>query len=140
MPIVTFHLVEGTYPEHRLAELLQRSSALYAATLDSPIERVRAFVASYPPERAAVGGTAVSQGARPAPYFEFLVLEGRPVAQRHTLLAGFTDLLVELLDAPRELVRGKVTQLAPTDWGIGGEPASAARRTEIQARASAGSV
>ncbi|HTF48723.1 MAG TPA: tautomerase family protein [Pseudonocardia sp.] len=140
MPIVTFHLVEGRYPPERLDELLERASTLYARVLDSPLERVRAFVAGYPAERVAVAGTRVSRGAQPAPYFEFLVLHGRPVAQRHALLAGFTDLLVELLDAPRALIRGRAVQLEPDDWAIAGEPASATRRAEIQARAGAGSA
>jgi len=140
MPIVTFHLVEGRYPPERLDELLERSSTLYARVLDSPLERVRAFVADYPAERVAVAGIPVSRGARPAPYFEFLVLRGRPVAQRHELLAGFTDLLVELLDAPRALIRGRVIQLDSDDWAIAGEPASTIRRAEIQTRAGAGSA
>lgn len=138
MPIVTFHLVEGQHSSEQLRALLTRASALYSDVLDSPIDRVRAFVTRYPADHVAVAGELVSDHPRSAPYFEFLVLAGRPVEQRHRLLAGFTDLMVELLGSPRELIRGKVIQLDPADWGIGGEPASVTRRTEIEARATAG--
>ncbi|HEY2204726.1 MAG TPA: tautomerase family protein [Pseudonocardia sp.] len=137
MPIVTFHLVQDAYPPDRLGQLLARASTMYSRVLDSPIQRVRAFVAGYRPEHAAVAGQLVGEGARPAPYFEFLVLAGRPAGQRHELLAGFTDLIVEVLDAPRELVRGRAVELDPDNWAIGGTPASVRRATEIDARATA---
>ena len=54
--------------------------------------------------------------------------------QRHRLLAEFTDLIVEVLGATRSRVRGRVIQVPPDDWAIGGVPASAARRDEIVAR------
>jgi 4-oxalocrotonate tautomerase len=85
----------------------------------------------------AVAGVPLDRGGQPAPYFEFLVLRGRPSAQRHALLAGFTDLLVDLLDAPRDLIRGRVVQLDPEDWGIGGSPAATVRADEIRSRAAA---
>lgn len=137
MPIVTFHLVEGVYPTSLLEELLRRASELYARELDSPIERVRAFAATCPPTHAAVAGTSCARGAAPAPYFEFLVLRGRPVRDRHALLSGFTNLVAEVLGLGHELIRGRAIQIDPDDWAIGGEPASAARRGEIEARRAA---
>lgn len=135
MPIVHFHLVQGAYPADRVGALLRRASRRYAEILDSPLERVRAFAVTYPPGQVAVAGELVAHGAPPAPYFEFLVLAGRPAAQRHALLAAFTDLIVEELGVDRGLVRGKVVQLDPDDWAIGGVPAGAARASEIAARA-----
>lgn len=139
MPIVTFHLAGGLYPTEAVQQLLVEASRLYSQVLDSPIERVRAFADLYPAELVAVAGELVSDTPRKAPYFEFLVLAGRPVAQRHELLRGFTDLAADLLDAPRELIRGKAIELDPDNWAIGGEPASVRRAGEIQARAEASS-
>jgi phenylpyruvate tautomerase PptA (4-oxalocrotonate tautomerase family) len=138
MPIVTFHLVEGLYPPEALRELLVRGSQLYARALDSPTERVLAFVRMYPAQLAAVAGEPVSERSRKAPYFEFLAPRGGPADQRHELLRGLTDLLAELLDAPRELIVGVAVRVDPEDWAIAGEPASARRAAQIAARARAG--
>ena len=54
----------------------------------------------------------VSWNSEPAPYFTAIVLEGRPVEQRHRLLAEVTDLIVEVLDATRSRVRGRIIQAA----------------------------
>lgn len=129
------HLVEGDHAPERLTALLERLSAAYAAVLDSPLERVRAFATLHRPELWATGGRA---GGPPAPYFTAAVLEGRPVEQRHRLLAALTDVIVAELDVERRLVRGRVVPVHPDDWGIGGVPASAVRRGEITARAAPG--
>ena len=83
----------------------------------------------------AVGGKLLSQGGPAAPYFHFLVLEGRPIEQCHRLIEGFTDLVVEILRAERSLVRGGCWPIPPQYWGIGGTPASLTRVQEIAARA-----
>lgn len=137
VPIVTFHLAEGQFSTEQAGRLLARGSALYSDVLDAPIERVRAFVRHYPPELAAVAGELVAVNGLRAPYFELVVFEGRPIEQRHALLRMFTDLLVDVLGVDRELVRGRVIRVNPDDWGIAGQPASASRKAEIDARARA---
>lgn len=134
MPIVTYHLLAGRHDPAAVAELLRRSCALFAEVLQSPLDRVRAFAQEHPPGAACVGGTMVSDGAPEAPFFEFVLLEGRPQEQRHALLAGFTDLVVDVLGADRELVRGGIRLVSPQDWAIGGVPASVARSAEVEAR------
>jgi phenylpyruvate tautomerase PptA (4-oxalocrotonate tautomerase family) len=131
MPILEVHLVEGRHTAAQHAELLTAMSARYAEVLESPVERVRAYVTLHRPEHWATGGVAGTE----APYFTAIVLEGRPVEQRHRLLGAFTDILVDVLGADRKLVRGRVIQVPPDDWAIGGVPASAARRSEIASRA-----
>jgi len=81
-------------------------------------------------EHWAVGG----EPGRVAPYFTVIVLEGRPAEQRRRLLGALTDIVVDVLGVDRRDVRGRIIQVAPDDWGIGGVPASAARRDEIAAR------
>ena len=132
MPVVEVHLVEGEHTAAQHAELLTLLSARYAEVLDSPLSRIRAFVTLHPREQWATGGEPGVE----APYFTAYVLEGRPAEQRRGLLAAFTDILVDTLGVERRLVRGRIIQVAPDDWAIGGAPASLARRAEITRRAS----
>ncbi|MBR0565575.1 tautomerase family protein [Azoarcus sp. L1K30] len=138
MPIVHFHLLEGASTPAQEEQLLLAACRLYAEVLDAPIDRIRAFITAHPTGRFAVGGELATFVTGHAPYFDFIVLAGRPVDQRHRLLEGFTRLLVEILGVSREMVRGECRQVAPEDWGIGGIPASAARKAEVDARTVAG--
>lgn len=135
MPVIQFHIVEYRYTKPQLERLLLESSKLYAEVLKSPIERVRAFVTLHQPALFAVAGKLVSSGQTDAPYFSFIVLEGRSLEERHRLHAGFTDLIVEILGADRDSVRGGCTPVHPENWSIAGTPASVAREAEIRARA-----
>ncbi len=135
MPILTVHLVDGLHTPAQHAELLTAMSARYAEVLGSPVDRVRAYVTLLRPEHWATGG--VPGGAVSAPYFTAIVLEGRPAEQRRRLLADLTDLLVDVLGVDRSLVRGRIIQVHPDDWGIGGVPAGELRAAEIAARAAA---
>ena len=134
MPILRYHLIENQYTDEQCEELLIESSHLYASVLNSPIERVRVFINRYSPQMVAVGGISVGKGAVPAPYFEFLVLAGRPLEQRQRLLAGFTDLIEGILGVDRRVIRGACREIPAEDWGIGGVPASNLREREIRAR------
>jgi len=137
MPVFEVHLAEGQHTAEQQQELLRRSAALYAEVLGSPVDRVRVLVTLHRPELFFAGGKLLSEDPRPAPYFSFVVLEGRPVEERQRLLAGFTDLLVEVLGVERSRVRGGCRRIAPEDWAIGGTPASVLRAAEIEARAKA---
>lgn len=137
MPILEYHLAEGLYSDTQVAQLLETSSRRYADILASPIERVRVFAKFYKPQHVAVGGKLLSAQGSPAPYFEFLVLDGRPLDECHRLLAGFTDLVVEILKAERGLVRGGCWPIPSQYWSIAGLPASLTRAAEITARANA---
>ncbi|KAF1711551.1 4-oxalocrotonate tautomerase [Pseudoxanthomonas kalamensis DSM 18571] len=134
MPVVWFHLSEGCVTAEREKDLLVQASTLYADVLAAPIERVRVFIRAYPASCVAVAGVQISEHGPDAPLFEFFVLKGRPLSERQKLLAGFTDLLVRIMDVRRERVRGRCIQLDPEDWAIGGVLASELRRHEIDAR------
>ena len=135
MPIVEYRLVAGQHGDEAVARLLRKSCALLSEVLEAPMERVRAVAHEVAPSRFCVGGTLVSDGADEAPYFSFFLLDGRTEEQRARLLAGFTDLIVECLGTPRDLVRGGIWIVAPSDWAIAGVPAATARRDEVAARA-----
>lgn len=134
MPIIHFHIAEGRYEEAQERRLLLESSQLYSKVLRSPMDRVRAYIQHYPQRLVAVAGELVNSGAPDAPYFHFLVLEGRPLAERHELLKGFTDLIVDCLKVECKLVRGGCWPVLPEDWAIGGVPASVVRAKEVEAR------
>lgn len=140
MPLINFHLVDGQHTHAQHEALLVESSRLYAEVLLCPIERIRAFITLHRPELFAVAGELVSASGQAAPYFSFIVLEGRSVEQRQRLLTGFTDLVVRILGVSRELVRGSVIPVHPENWAIGGTPASLLRQAEVLARAEAGAT
>ncbi|MGI5132613.1 tautomerase family protein [Pseudonocardia sp. CA-107938] len=130
MPILEVHLVEGTHTSTQHTELLRTLSVRYAELLEAPVERVRAYLTLHRPEHWVVGG----EPGKAAPYFTALMLEGRPAEQRARVLGALTDIVVDVLGVERRDVRGRIIQVPPEDWGIGGVPASAARRDEIAAR------
>jgi 4-oxalocrotonate tautomerase len=137
MPVLNIHLVDGQYAHEQHERLLLETSRFFAEVLRCPINRVRVFIELHRADLTAVGGIPVSRESIRAPYFHFIVLEGRSLEDRQRLLRGFTDLIVDILCVPRELVRGGVIRVHPEDWAIGGEPASVKRADEVKARAEA---
>ena len=65
------------------------------------------------------------------------LMEGRPPEVIEELHARVAQLVSEIVDTPIERVRTYITQFPPQAWGIGGVPASVARREEVDARARA---
>ena len=123
VPVLEVHLVEGDHapasdrpPARGREPALRRGAGVAARARPGLRDAARA---------GALGGRRRDGRERePAPYFTAIVLEGRPVEQRHRLLAELTDLLVDVLGATRSRVRGRIIQVPPDDWAIGGVPAS----------------
>ena len=65
------------------------------------------------------------------------LMEGRPPEVIEELHARVAQLVAEVVDTPIDRVRTYITQFPPEAWGIGGGPASVARREEVEARARA---
>lgn len=63
------------------------------------------------------------------------LMEGRPPEVIEELHRRLAELVAEVVDTPIERVRTYITQFPPEAWGIGGVPASVARREEVEARA-----
>lgn len=137
MPVVNFHLVRERCSQEQQSHLLKAASQLYSTVLSSPMERVRAFITLRSESECAVAGDIVSNNHLHAPFFEFIVLEGRPLGERQQLMAGFTSLLAEVLEVDPSLVRGRCIRVHPQDWCIGGTGADSLRAGEIAARAAA---
>jgi phenylpyruvate tautomerase PptA (4-oxalocrotonate tautomerase family) len=140
MPVVNFHLISQQSTPSQDERLLKEAAKLYSEVLKSPMERVRAFITVHAAEQFVVAGELVSNNGLHAPYFDFIVLEGRPLEERHRLMVGFTDLLVDILGVQRDLVRGSCRRIEPEDWSIGGVAASELRANEIKARADAAAL
>lgn len=136
MPVVTFTTPRGLLDAAAETRLLERASQLYAEILDSPIDRIRAFHVALSETGYATGGQA---GGQPAPYFEFVVLQGRPPEQRHKLMRAFSDLLATETGVDLRHIRGMCRNVAAEDWCIAGTPASEARKDHV-ARLSQGST
>ncbi|WP_138846151.1 tautomerase family protein [Rhodococcus pyridinivorans] len=134
MPVAHFHLIDGTFTIDQRRRLLTEASHCYAQVLDSPLDRVRTFVVPHTPDDAATAGVLISGGGDPAPYFTAIVLAGRSLEQRQRLASRFTDLLVDILEVPRSVVRGQIVEVDPNNWFIGGVAAAAMRAEEIAAR------
>jgi 4-oxalocrotonate tautomerase family enzyme len=134
MPILNYHLVEGQFDQRSMERLLLESSRFFAEVLRCPVERVRVFITLHRPELFAAGGQLCSSSGTKAPYFTLTLLEGRSLEDRHKLLRGLTDIVVDVLEVDRAWVRGGITLVHPENWAIAGEPASIARQAEIRAR------
>lgn len=137
MPILTVHLSCDTYAGEQLERLLVSASEIYARVLDSPLERVRVFLNLIERDAMAVGGEVVATSDRHAPFFEAIVLEGRPAQQKQLLMEAITDLLEDVLQVDRAGIRGVCWSVPPEDWCIAGTPASTKRAREIRARENA---
>ncbi len=135
MPVVTFHLVKEASSPAQRSHLLTAASQFYSDVLAAPIDRIRAFITLRSAEDCAVAGEQVSINSLHAPFFEFIVLEGRPLAERQQLMSGFTRLLAEIMQVDPGLVRGRCIRVHPEDWCIGGSGADQLRKQEIEARA-----
>ena len=133
MPVLNIHLVAGQHAPEPLERLVVQCNQLFASVLNCPVERIRVFVTEHAPRLTCLGGQLAS-AAEPAPFFSFYVLEGRSLEDRQRLLAGFVDLIAEILAVDRSRIRGCVESVAPEDWTIGGTPASVLRQAEIEAR------
>jgi 4-oxalocrotonate tautomerase len=134
MPVVQFHLADDKHSVEQCEELMVKASELYSSVLGSPMERVRVFIQFHKPWAMATAGKPVSRGGAVAPYFCFIVLEGRSLDQRQALIEGFTDLIASVLGEEKQQVRGACWPVPPEDWGIGGKPASELRKDEISQR------
>ncbi|MDG0980984.1 MAG: tautomerase family protein [Halieaceae bacterium] len=134
MPIMQVHIETSAYSRDQLHRFLVRISRVYAEVLESPIERIRVLIHDYPPDLIAIGGKVTADTGETAPFFEAFLLEGRPLAQQHAVLAKATDVIVECLGARRDLVRGVCHMVPPERWGIAGLPAASLRSAEITER------
>lgn len=134
MPLVHFHLQDHDISDEQIEQIAQHATAIYAKELESPIDRIRVFINLHAPNLVAVGGKLASKGAPNAPYFEFIVMQGRTVSQRKAISDQFTALLAQTLGVERTNIRGHCITVDPDNWSIGGKLASDLRKAEIASR------
>jgi len=134
MPVMRIDLVEGRFSDEQIGDMLHRCALHYGAVLQSPMERIRVFVNEHRAATFFVDGQRASEGAADAPYFHYIVLQGRPQNEIEALMTGFTDIIESSLGVSRDRIRGACWPVPPEHWGIGGVMASEKRKAEIQAR------
>lgn len=61
------------------------------------------------------------------PFIQVTMLEGRTVEQKHALLKGVTDAVVDALGSKPESIRVAIYEVSKEDWSIGGVPMSTLR-------------
>ena len=143
MPVMHIDVVAGKFSDAQLSKLQQACAIHYGEVLKSPMERIRIFVNEHRPQTVFVDGKLASEGADDAPYFHYIVLQGRPQSEIEALMTGFTDILEQELGVKRDRIRGACWPVPPEHWGIGGVMASVKRADEVAARkkaADAGTV
>ncbi len=131
MPVATFHFSGGDLDQAVSADFLRRVSTVFAEELESPVDRIRAFLIPHGEALSAVKGEV--PGERSV-FFEFFVLEGRALEQRQRIARAFTELIAQYLGVDASSVRGRCIQVPPEDWCIGGQFASELRKSEIAQR------
>lgn len=131
MPVAKFHVSGFTGEAQVIRTFLKRVSETYAEILECPQERVRVYFLPCSADMAAI------EGKVPGPlsaFFDFVVLEGRPLEQRQAIARSFCKLIHEVLGVDVGRVRGQCIRVEPGDWCIGGQFASDLRKSEIEAR------
>lgn len=145
MPMAHLNLLRG-HSREQLREVVAQVSAAMARVLEAPPERLEVWVTEVDPDLWGVRGVPASEllrtqpmAAVEMPFVQLALLQGRPLAQHHALIAEITEILVRVLGAERERIRVHSSDVDPDKWGIGGQPASVRRAAEIAARRAAGS-
>lgn len=134
MPVMHIDVVTGEFNDEQLNRLQHACAVHYGEVLNSPMERIRVFVNEHRPQTVFVDGKLAGEGADNAPYFNYIVLEGRPQDEIEALMTGFTDIIERELGVKRERIRGSCWPVPPEHWGIGGVMASVKRAAEVEAR------
>jgi 4-oxalocrotonate tautomerase len=61
------------------------------------------------------------------PLIQVTMVEGRTTEQKHALIRNLSASMSETLGVPLERIRVAIYEVSSDEWGIGGEPFSAAR-------------
>jgi 4-oxalocrotonate tautomerase len=61
------------------------------------------------------------------PFVQVTLVRGRTVEQKHAMIAAVSAAVASSLDTPLERVRVAIYEVGQDEWGIGGQPYSAAR-------------
>jgi len=70
------------------------------------------------------------------PLIQVTMVQGRTVEQKHALIRSLTEAMHESIGTPRDRIRVAIYEITADEWGIGGEPFSAARGTDPNAATS----
>ena len=132
MPLIQMEIAEG-YPTEVRRELHDRLAGLALEVLGGSPAAIRTRVTEVSFEGWGAEG-APESATRMLPLVRMDILEGRSLEVRHELHDRVARLVAEVLSVPLDSVRTYITEMSVDGWGIGGVPASIARRDAIEAR------
>lgn len=69
------------------------------------------------------------------PLIQVTMVQGRTVEQKHALIRALTDAMSDSIGTPKDRIRVAIYEITGDEWGIGGEPFSAARAAPAAAPA-----
>jgi 4-oxalocrotonate tautomerase family enzyme len=140
MPIANIHVLAG-HPRPVLKQLLREVSQTYARVLESPVERLQVWITEIDPELYAIGGEPADEvlasgdgAALEIPLARLVMMENRPIAQVAAAIEALTEVMARVLGGDPDRIRVEVQPVAADRWGIGGQPASVRRKSELEAR------
>lgn len=141
MPVANIHVLAG-HPRPVLKQLLREVSAAFALAIDAPADRLQVWITEVDPELYAIAGEPADEvlarqprSISEIPLIRMALMEGRPVATLHRVMADLSAVTARVLGADPARVRVQIDHIHPDRWAIGGVPASIARADELAQRA-----
>ncbi|MDT7837031.1 tautomerase family protein [Aquabacterium sp. OR-4] len=146
MPVANIHVLAG-HPRPVLKQLLREASMAFAQAIDAPPERLQVWITEVDPGLYALAGEpadevlarGVPRAEAEIPLIRMALMEGRPVATLHRVMADLSAAVARVLGGDPQRVRVQIDHVHPERWAIGGVPASQARAAELARRAPAAS-
>jgi 4-oxalocrotonate tautomerase family enzyme len=143
MPVANIHVLAG-HPRPVLKQLLREASAAFAQAIEAPADRLQVWITEVDPELYAIAGEPADEvlAGKPRaeaeiPLIRMALMEGRPVAMLHRVMADLSEVTARVLGSDPQRVRVQIDHIHPDRWSIGGVPASQARAGELAQRAAA---
>jgi 4-oxalocrotonate tautomerase family enzyme len=145
MPVAQIHLLKG-HSRATLRTIISDVTAAMSQILKAPKERFMVWITEVDPELWGVEGRPASEAlaerdrsAVEIPFVQMVLMEGRPLAQYHSVIDEVSGAIARALKSDKSRVRVHLVQAQPDYWGIGGVPYSVLRADEMANRARAAS-
>ena len=143
MPVANIHVLAG-HSRPLLKQLLREASAAFAKAIDAPADRLQVWITEVDPELYAIAGEPADEvlqkqprAQTEIPLIRMALMEGRPVATLHRVMADLSEVTARVLGGDPQRVRVQIDQVHPDRWAIGGVAASISRAGELAQRAAA---
>lgn len=143
MPVANIHVLTG-HPRPVLKAMLTEFAAVFARLMDAPMDRLQVWVTEVEPDLYVIAGEPAadlllrqSRAETENPFIRMALLEGRPTALLHRVMAELSEVVSRHLGGDPKRVRVQIDHVNAERWAIGGVPASVSRAAEIARMAAA---